>query len=206
MSPPSRHASRKGEHTRVIILDHALRLAGAGGIDALTIGTLAESASMSKSGVFAHFGSREDLQIAVVQEYHQRFQQRVFEAAMREPRGLPRVQALFDGWIAQATDEIEQGCIYLGGAFEYDDRPGPVRDALAASITVWRGALVRACAQAVACGHMRTDTDTEQLVFELMGLILALHMHARFLKHADALARTRQGVAHRLAQTLATPA
>ena len=191
---------RKGDVTRAAILDAALRLAGGSGIDALTIGVLAQLTNMSKSGVFAHFGSREDLQIAVVQEYHQRFQQQVFEAAMAQPRGLARLQALIDNWIRLATHEIAQGCIYMSGAFEYDDRPGPVRDALVQSLTTWRSALVRACRQAMEQGQMQDDTDAEQLVFELMGLMLALHHDARFLKRADALERARRGMIRLITQ------
>lgn len=183
---------RKGEVTRALILDAALGLAGKAGIDALTIGALAELTHMSKSGVFAHFGSREDLQVAVVEEYHRRFQHEVFAAAMREPRGLPRLRALFTNWIRVATHEISHGCIYMSGAFEYDDRPGPVRDALVASITTWRQALVRACRQAMETGEVKADTDAEQLIFELFGLILALHHDARLLRRSDALARTEK--------------
>nr|MBF0684321.1 TetR/AcrR family transcriptional regulator [Pseudomonas sp.] len=191
---------RKGDATRAAILDAALRLAGGSGIDALTIGVLAQLTNMSKSGVFAHFGSREDLQLAVVQEYHQRFQHQVFEAAMSQPRGLARLQALIDNWIRLATHEIAQGCIYMSGAFEYDDRPGPVRDALVQSLTTWRSALVRACQQAMEQGEMQDDTDAEQLVFELMGLMLALHHDARFLKRADALERASRGMSRLITQ------
>lgn len=196
---------RKGELTRALILDAALGLAGKAGIDALTIGGLAELAHMSKSGVFAHFGSREDLQVAVVEEYHRRFQHDVFDAAMREPRGLPRLRSLFANWIRLATHEISHGCIYMSGAFEYDDRPGPVRDALVASITTWRQALVRACQQAIEMGDVKADTDAEQLVFELFGLILALHHDARLLRRPDAIART-ESAAHRLLSACSTQA
>ncbi len=196
---------RKGEATRAAILDTALRLAGARGIDALTIGTLADEAGMSKSGVFAHFGAREDLQVAVVDEYHRRFQRDVFEPAMAEPRGLPRLRALFERWMGVITHEITHGCIYISGAFEYDGRPGAVRDALMASVSDWRGALERACQQAVDARQMREDTDPAQLVFELMGLVLALHFDVRFLQRPDALERTARGVTRLLEQWQAPP-
>ncbi len=191
---------RKGDATRAAILDAALRLAGSSGIDALTIGVLATLTGMSKSGVFAHFGSREDLQIAVVHEYHRRFQLTVFEAAMQQPRGLARLQALIDNWMTLSTHEITQGCIYMSGAFEYDDRPGPVRDALVQSLSTWRMALVRACCQAVENGQMSQQTDAEQLVFELMGLMLALHHDARFLKRPEASERAARGMARLIDQ------
>ena len=99
---------------------------------------------MSKSGVFAHFGSREELQISVVREYHDAFEEEVFFPAMREPRGLPRLRALFERWVRRVSVEIDSGCIYISGAVEFDDRPGPVRDALAAMVRTWHGALERA--------------------------------------------------------------
>jgi len=195
---------RKGEVTRAAILDAALKLAGSAGIDALTIGVLAQLTGMSKSGVFAHFGSREELQIAVVNEYQHRFQQAVFEAAMQEPRGLPRLQALLDNWITLSTHEISQGCIFMSGAFEYDDRPGPVRDALVSAYGSWRGALERACSQAIEHGHIRAETDAEQLIFELTGLVLVLHHDARFLREPHALERVRRGM-RRLIDACSTP-
>jgi AcrR family transcriptional regulator len=92
---------------------------------------------MSKSGVFAHFGSREELQISVIREYHQRFEQEVFYPALAEPRGLPRLRAMFANWMKRTSVEIDSGCIYISGAVEFDDRPGPVRDALALSVQTW---------------------------------------------------------------------
>jgi AcrR family transcriptional regulator len=101
------------------------------GLEGLSIGALAEVTQMSKSGVFAHFGSREELQISVIREYHARFEEEVFFPAMREPRGLPRLRALFERWVRRVSVELDSGCIYISGAVEFDDRPGPVRDALA---------------------------------------------------------------------------
>ena len=114
---------------------------------------------MSKSGVFAHFGSREELQISVIREYHARFEEEVFFPAMREPRGLPRLRALFERWVRRVSVELDSGCIYISGAVEFDDRPGPVRDALAEMVRAWHAALERAIRIAVAEGHLRADTD-----------------------------------------------
>ena len=114
------------------------------GLEGLSIGALAELMHMSKSGVFAHFGSREELQISVIREYHERFAEEVFRPAIREPRGLPRLRALFERWIRRVSVEIDSGCIYISGAVEFDDRPGPVRDALAEMVRTWHGTLEKA--------------------------------------------------------------
>ena len=176
----------KGRQTRAAILDAALALASQIGLEGLSIGALAEVTGMSKSGVFAHFGSREELQISVVRQYHARFEEEVFLPAMASPRGLPRLRALFDRWLKRVSLEIDSGCIYISGAVEFYDRPGPVRDALVTMVQTWQKALARAIRAAVAEGHLRADTDAAQLLFEVHGLILALHHDARFLRHAGA--------------------
>jgi AcrR family transcriptional regulator len=181
----------KGRQTRAAILDAALALASHIGLEGLSIGALAEVTGMSKSGVFAHFGSREELQISVVREYHAKFEEEVFRPALNEPRGLPRLRALFDRWLKRVSVEIDSGCIYISGAVEFDDRPGPVRDALVTMVQTWQQALERAIRTAVSEGHLRADTDPEQVLFEIHGLILAIHHDARFLRHAGADERAR---------------
>ena len=195
----------KGRQTRAAILDAALALAAHIGIEGLSIGALAEVTGMSKSGVFAHFGSREELQISVVREYHAKFEDEVFRPAMRAARGLPRLRALFDRWVRRVSVEIDSGCIYISGAVEFDDRPGPVRDALVTMVRTWQRALQRAIRAAVDEGHLRADTDAAQLLFEIHGLILALHHDARFLRHAGAEQRARVAFERLLAHA-ATPA
>ena len=190
---PSAAASRplqKGQQTKAAIVDAALGLATQIGLEGLSIGALAEVMQMSKSGVFAHFGSREELQISVVREYHTRFEEEVFYPAIRAPRGLPRVRALFDNWMKRTSVEIDSGCIYISGAVEFDDRPGPVRDALASSVNTWLSAMRRAIEIAVAEGHLRADTDAAQMGFEIHALILALHYEARFLRSPASLRRS----------------
>ena len=195
----------KGRQTRAAILDAALALASHIGLEGLSIGALAEVTGMSKSGVFAHFGSREELQISVVREYHVKFEDDVFRPAMKMPRGLPRLRALFDRWVRRVSVEIDSGCIYISGAVEFDDRPGPVRDALVTMVQTWQRALGRAIRVAVSEGHLRADTDVGQLLFEIHGLILALHHDARFLRHAGAEGRARVAF-ERLIVHAATPA
>lgn len=184
---------RKGELTRAAILDVALELASRDGLEGLTIGVLADRMNMSKSGVFAHFGSREDLQMEVIKLYHHRFEQEVFYPAVKEPRGLPRLVAMYERWIKRVTVEIASGCIYISGAVEYDDRPGPIREQLVSMVQAWQSALLRAAQQSIDCGDLKPDTDSQQLVFEMYGLILAVHHDARFLRIPGAIERARRG-------------
>jgi AcrR family transcriptional regulator len=192
---PSRagRALQKGLQTKAAIVDAALGLATQIGLEGLSIGALAEVTQMSKSGVFAHFGSREELQISVIREYHTRFEDEVFYPAMQEPRGLPRLRALFANWMKRTSVEIDSGCIYISGAVEFDDRVGPVRDALVGSVKTWLAAMRRAVMAAKEEGHLRPDADEDQLLFEIHGLILALHYEARFLKTPGSIERAVAG-------------
>ena len=186
-------ALQKGQQTKAAIVDAALSVATQMGLEGLSIGALAEATQMSKSGVFAHFGSREELQISVIREYHHRFEQEVFYPAMTAPRGLPRLRAMFANWMQRTSIEIDSGCLYISGAVEFDDREGPVRDALVTSVMAWHGALRRAIQAARELGHLRPDVEDDQMLFEIHGLILALHYEARFLKHPGAIARANAG-------------
>ena len=184
---------QKGQQTKAAIVDTALGMAAQLGLEGLSIGAVADAMQMSKSGVFAHFGSREELQISVIREYHHRFEQEIFFPAMEMPRGLPRLRALFHSWMLRTSAEIDSGCLYISGAVEFDDRPGPVRDALASSVKTWLTALHRAVLQARDEHHLSKDIDATQMSFEIHGLILALHYEARFLKTAKSLNRAKQG-------------
>ena len=191
---------QKGQQTKQAIVDAALSLATQIGLEGLSIGVLAEVMRMSKSGVFAHFGSREELQISVIREYFQRFEQEIFAPAMQQGRGLPRLQALFDNWMKRVAVEIQSGCIFISGAVEFDDRIGPVHDALASSVKTWLKAVLRAVVQAKESGHLLADADELQIAFEIHGLILALHYEARFLKRPGSIDRAIQGFANILAR------
>ena len=186
-------AMQKGQQTKAAIVDAALGLAAQVGLEGLSIGALAETMRMSKSGVFAHFGSREELQISVIREYHARFEEEVFFPAMQAVRGLPRLRALFQNWINRTSVEIDSGCLFISGAVEFDDRPGPVRDALAGSVRAWLAALHRAVVQAKEAGHLPPGADEHQIAFEIHGLILSLHYEARFLKTASSIDRAHAG-------------
>lgn len=195
-------AGTKGETTRASILDAALNLAAAKGLDGLSIGAVAVLTGMSKSGVFAHFGSREELQISVIRTYHERFRQEVFEPSMLVPRGLPRLRSLFERWLRRVSHEMESGCLYISGAVEFDDQPGPVRDALESMVRAWHEAMERAIQQAIAMEHLRPDTETPQLLYEMHGLILALHHDTRFLRLPGATDRARAGFERLIASHL----
>ncbi|OYO31978.1 TetR/AcrR family transcriptional regulator [Janthinobacterium sp. PC23-8] len=184
---------RKGELTRAAILDVALDLSSRDGLEGLTIGLLADKMNMSKSGVFAHFGSREDLQMEVLKLYHHRFEQEVFFPAMKEPRGISRLQSMFARWVKRVSVEIASGCIYISGAVEYDDRPGPIRESLVAMVQAWQGALLRSVQQSIAAGDLKAGTDAPQMVYEMYGLILALHHDARFLRVPGSIERAQRG-------------
>ncbi|RMX04834.1 TetR/AcrR family transcriptional regulator [Corticibacter populi] len=184
----------KGQQTRHAILDAAMRLVAQVGLEGLSIGALAELAGMSKSGVFAHFGSREELQIAVVEHYHHSFEQAVFLPALALPRGLPRLEGMVGRWMQRVLSDVDSG-IFISGAVDFDDRPGPVREALNQSVRTWMAALLRAAEQCRELGQLRDDADARQLVFEIHGLVLALHYDARFLGNGDSLQRAQNGFA-----------
>lgn len=195
-STPARRGSvstmRKGEQTRAAIVDAALELAARDGLEGLTIGSLAERMRMSKSGVFAHFGSREDLQIAVLKAYERRFVDDVLVPGLKEKRGLPRLRAIFDRWIERSAIEAARGCIWISGASEYDDRPGAVREELVAMVLSWQRELSRAIRQAVDAGDLPSDVDVQEMVFQMYGVILVLHHDRRLLGNPDAVGRARR--------------
>jgi AcrR family transcriptional regulator len=183
-------AQSKGERTRATILDEALRLVSKAGLDGLTIGTLAEATGMSKSGLFAHFGSREELLLAVLAHGQAQFGEVVFQPAMQKPRGLPRLRAMFVNWLDWTESaELPGGCPMIGGAAEFDDRPGPVRDMLAGGQRTWIELLKRAVRQAVEEGQLARDTDPEQIAFEMFGIALVVHHHRRLLGYKKARER-----------------
>lgn len=189
----SHRASPKGLQTKAHIIDAALQLAMHNGLESLSIGGLAEATQMSKSGVFAHFGSREELQISVIREYHQRFEQEVFYPALQAERGLLRLRALFDNWMKRTSVELDSGCIYISGAIEFHDNIGPVRDALVNSVGTWHEAMRRSISQCKELGDLAADVDESQVLSEIHGLILVLHYEARFMRSSGAMQRALAG-------------
>ena len=183
----------KGETTRAAILDRATALARTVGVEGLSIGKLADDLALSKSGLFAHFGSKEALQVAVVEHAREQFVARVVAPGLKAPRGLPRLEALVERWMAWGAEE--GGCIFLALSAELDDRPGPARDALAAAIRDWLDSLAGAARIAVDEGHFRKDVDPHQVAFELYGIMCATHTAARLVADPKVGSRTRKALA-----------
>ncbi|HEY0254560.1 MAG TPA: TetR/AcrR family transcriptional regulator [Kofleriaceae bacterium] len=180
----------KGEATRQAILGRAFELASVVGVSGLTIGRLAEETGLSKSGLFAHFGSKEALDVAVVEEASRQFVQEVMVPALREPRGEPRVRALFENWMVWGARP--GGCFFVAASAELDDRPGPPRDALVRALKDWIDELAKAASIAVREGHFHPSLDADQFAFELNGMMLSFHQFHRFLHESKALPRTRK--------------
>lgn len=184
---------RKGTLTRGRILDEAIGLSSVDGITGLTLGRLAESVGMSKSGLFAHFRSKEDLQVQVLAETAERFNERVVRPALVAPRGEARVRALFDRWMAWGGDEsVPGGCLFTQAAAELDDQPGPPRDHLAKIQRDWSGFLAGSVRLAVAVGDFRADVDPDLFAFQMLGLALACHQGRRLHHDRDAEAKARR--------------
>jgi AcrR family transcriptional regulator len=180
----------KGERTRAAILDEALKIVSKAGLDGLTIGTLAEATGLSKSGLFAHFGSREELLLAVLAHGQDAFTQVVFKPAMDHPRGIPRLRAMFVNWLDWTESaELPGGCPMIGGATEFDDKPGPVREMLAGGQRTWIETLKRGVRQAIEQGQLAAATDPEQIAFEMFGIALVVHHHRRLLGYPKARSR-----------------
>jgi AcrR family transcriptional regulator len=198
-------AMSKGAATRELILSRALEIADAKGLDALTIGTLADAAGMSKSGVFAHFGSREELQLAVLDAAARGFTDEVFVPAVRERRGLPRLRAILEGWKRRTLRYgASSACPVGAAAIEFDDRPGPIRDRVFSHLIHLRKEIARAVAMAVQQGHVRPDTDPDQIAFEIHGLVLAFQFEVKLFGTERAVPRVEAAIT-RMLDALALP-
>ena len=198
---------RKGEQTRTLILNEALALASHVGLEGLSIGGLAQRLRLSKSGLFAHFGSKEDLQLQVLRHAQTLFLEQVLSPALKEPSGLARLEALVANWIAsvQNSDRLSGTCLMLAASIEYDDRPGAVRDALVTGQRELRGVLAKAIRLAIDEGHLKPGTDPWQLTFDLSGIVLAAHHDSRLLGDTRALDRARTAFRNLLAAHRAIP-
>jgi AcrR family transcriptional regulator len=180
----------KGEATRVAILDEAVQLASRAGFDGLSIGLLAEQAAMSKSGLFAHFRSKEQLQLQTMARARDRFVDVVVRPSLAARRGETRLRAVFDNWLTWTRQTLDGGCIFVAAAVELDDRPGPLRDALVANERDWLDLLANVAGTAVAEGEFRPDLDLAQFAFEMHALMLGHHHASRLLGDPAAADRT----------------
>ncbi|MCB9688578.1 MAG: TetR/AcrR family transcriptional regulator [Alphaproteobacteria bacterium] len=182
----------KGERTRAEIVDQGARMARVEGLNGVSIGQLAKELSMSKSGLFAHFGSKEALQLAILEHTAAQFVDEVVRPALSQPRGEPRLRAAFERWLAWGVaEEARGGCLFVAVAAELDDRPGPVRDRFVESQRDWLDTLAQIVAAGQRDGRFRTDVDPEQAAFELHGILLATHQAFRLFRDPAAHARAR---------------
>jgi AcrR family transcriptional regulator len=187
--------SARGAHTREAILDHALQLASEVGLEGITIGSLASALDLSKSGLFAHFGSKDALQVEVLEHAAARFSEVVVRPALAAPRGEPRLRELFERWL-RWPKEVPQpgGCIFVQAAAELDDRPGPARERLVALQRAWLASIARVVRGAQEEGHLRADVDPEQFSFELLAIMLGCHHASRLLRDRNAVDRARRAL------------
>lgn len=184
----------KGAHTRAAILDRAIDLASVEGLEGLTIGRLASELEMSKSGLFAHFGSKQELQLATVAAAAQRFGAAVIEPALGAPDGAPRLRAMGDSYLAHLEgDGYSGGCFWAATSAEYDDRPGPVRDAIAAALDAWLGELERQ-ARIGGC------PDPGRFAFELYAVVMGANSRFRLSGDRAVFAYARDAINRLLAE------
>jgi len=182
----------KGEETRAQILAAGLAHASAAGFESLTIGSLAETTGLSKSGLFAHFGSKTELQMAVLDEAARLFTETVFLPAMKAPRGVRRLRALMELWLKwPGGTGLPGGCPIDMALREYDHQPGPMRDAILDRQRQLDREVQKAVKLAVETGELRGDTDVELLAFELMGVVLSCYRSQNVVGHAAAAKRAR---------------
>ncbi len=187
LEPHEGQLPKKGSITKSLILEAALDMASKSGLEGITIVALADKVNMSKSGVFAHFGSREELQVEVVRAYHHSFQELVFHSALLKPKGLPRLNHMISSWLRMSVGENTSSCFFIAGAAEFDDRPGIVRDELVKSVQQWRFALLRAIKESIAIGHLQKKVDAQALLFQIYSIVLGAHHDSRFLDNPKSL-------------------
>jgi AcrR family transcriptional regulator len=179
----------KGTETRQAVLDEAARVASRVGLGGLTIGTLAASTQLSKSGLFAHFQSKESLQLQLLEHTRNRFIDQVIRPALAAPRGEPRLRELFRRWLAWDADALPGGCLFIAASAEFDDQPGPVRDRLAQDQRDWFETMAQMFRTAIAEGDVRADADPEQFAYDLHGVMLSFHHVSRLLGDPNAADR-----------------
>jgi len=193
--------STKGEETRAQILAAAVQQASAAGFESLTIGSLAEKTGMSKSGLFAHFGSKLELQLAAMDEAARQFTEQVFMPALKAPRGLKRVKALFEGWLTwPKRASLAGGCPLDAASREYDHKPGPMRDAVIERQKQVGRELAKAVQMAIETGELKADTNATLVAFEFMSIVLGFY-RADLLIGSDEAVKLARAAFERLIET-----
>jgi len=196
----------KGARTKQGILDRAVDIASVEGLEGLTIGRLADELEMSKSGLFAHFGSKEELQLATVEAARQRFVDSMFRPALKAPRGYPRLLAICRAWLAYIKRGVfPGGCFFAAASFEFDGRPGPIRDAIVEVMDIWLDALEKAIRMAKEEGHLDRDVDVKQLAFELNAIFFGANFSYQMRDDKRALGRAWKAIEHRLVSARRLP-
>jgi AcrR family transcriptional regulator len=184
----------KADLTRLAVVHTALRTASRVGLRGLTIGSLAEQAELSKSGLFAHFRSKQALQLAVLDHAAEQFIELVLHPALKAPRGEPRVRVLFERWLEWNRDVLPGGCIFVAATIEFDDEQGPVRERLVAHQRDWLETLATIFRAGIADGQFRADADPDQFAQDFQGILLACHHAHRLLDDPRAGERARRAV------------
>jgi len=198
------HRMQKGQFTRTAIIEQALDSAAKVGFEQLSLATLAADTNMSKSGLYAHFKSKEALQQAVLELAIERFSDIVVRPAMRQPRGVGRLQALFDGYLAWLGDTVTKGrCLFMALSQEYRDKPGAIRDLLVQSTKDWHSTIVRVVGDAIEDGAFAPDLDARQFAFEMVGIGMSFQQSFKLLGRDDAEAMARRSFASLLERTVA---
>lgn len=189
----------KGERTRESILRAAVDLASLEGLEGLTIGRLANELKMSKSGLFAHFGSKQDLQLATVEMAREIFKERVIRPALAKPSGMPRLWELCERWLSHVEDKVfAGGCFFTAASFEFDSRPGPVRTAIVEAMHQWLSILTRAVKESQKAGHLKTDVSAERFALEIYSMAMGAHWAHQLLDQQTAFVNAREIILARL--------
>lgn len=204
-SRESKDRVRKGVRTRESILRVAVDLASLEGLEGLTIGRLADELKMSKSGLFAHFGSKEDLQLATVEMARLIFVEHVIKPALAAPAGVPRLWAICDGWIRYVEHPVfPGGCFFSAASFEFDSRPGPVRDRIAEVLKQWMATLTRSVEEAKKAGHLKASLNAGQFAFEIKSLGIGAHSGFQFADDGKAMGKVREIIRARIRDVATT--
>jgi AcrR family transcriptional regulator len=195
----------RGDATRRAILARSMQLASTGGLEDLSIAQLAGDLGMSKSGLFAHFGSKQELQLSTIRAARRVFSDEAVTPALEVEPGIRRLRALIDAWFDYiGSDTFVGGCLLMEAAAEFDNRPGPVRDLIAKTMAMWMGLLVEQAGAAVERGELSPATDPDQLAWELHAFGLSLNWDRQLNDSADAVQRARTAVETRLGMALAS--